>query len=83
MLNGSAKAVTPFGVLAGRTPVSIHYGGDDLAVTSFMCGPTPVELALSGEHLETYIRRLIDTLAEIRKAAYIDTLNALAVDDVA
>lgn len=75
MISGSAKATTPFGVISGRTPIHVRYGGDDLAVTSFQCGSTPVVFALSGDDLTAYIRVLIATLAVAKRAEFEDLLD--------
>lgn len=85
-INGQAKAVTQFGPMAGRTPVFVEYGGDDLAVTQFQVGPTPVQLALAGQHLHDYITALIATVAKANQAALREALEAAlreAVEEVA
>lgn len=68
LITGSAKAVTPFGPLAGRTTVHVEDRGDDLAVISFMCGTTPVMLALSGDNFYGLLNELIAVAANDRQA---------------
>lgn len=59
MITGSAKAVTPFGPLTGRTAIYVEDQGEDSAVISFHCGHTPVILAVAGGNYFGLIRELI------------------------
>ena len=59
MISGSAKASTPFGQLTGRTMVHVDDFGEDSARISFMCGQTPVELAVADANFHGLIRALI------------------------
>lgn len=58
-ISGSAKAVTPFGPLAGRTPVTVEDAGADSIVVSFHCGATPVMLAVAGPNYLAFVRECI------------------------
>lgn len=60
MISGFAKAVTPFGPLAGRTPIHVEDGaGEDSARISFMCGQTPVSFSVADGNFHALIRALI------------------------
>lgn len=80
MVSGQAKAVTPFGPLAGRTPVTVSDFGADSAYIDFHCGSTPVSLALAGGHLVDFIDALIDKVAE-HQANRMRARLASALDD--
>jgi hypothetical protein len=66
MITGSAKAMTPFGALTGRTPIHVEDFGTDSALISFMCGSTPVQVAVAGDNFTGLIRALIAKAAEHR-----------------
>lgn len=60
MLTGFAKAMTPFGPLAGRTPIHVEDGaGEDSARISFLCGQTPVSFVVADGNFHGLIRALI------------------------
>lgn len=59
MISGFAKALTPFGTLAGRTPIHVENFGDDSARISFMCGQTNVSFAVADANFHGLIRALI------------------------
>lgn len=60
MISGFAKAMTPFGPLAGRTPIHIEDGaGEDSARISFLCGQTPVSFTVADSNFHGLIRALI------------------------
>lgn len=59
MITGMAKAMTPFGPLAGRTPIHVENFGDDSARISFMCGQTPVSFSVADGNFHDLIRALI------------------------
>ena len=75
LITGSAKAVTPFGPLAGRTTVHVEDQGVDSAVITFMCGTTPVMLALAGDNYLNLVRELIAHAATHRQAELTDALQ--------
>jgi hypothetical protein len=68
MITGAAKASTPFGPLAGRTPIHITNNGEDLAIVDFLCGGTPVSIAVAGDNLHGLIRALIAQASELHAA---------------
>lgn len=80
MISGFAKAMTPFGPLAGRTPIHVEDGaGEDSARISFMCGQTPVSFVVADGNFQGLIRALIaqagaNTRAEL-EAEYDAALN--------
>jgi hypothetical protein len=76
VLSGSARADTPFGPLAGRTPVMVTDQGADSAVIQFHCGSTPVMLAVSGPNFLGLIRGLIALAADDTRAALESELEA-------
>lgn len=67
-LSGAAKAVTPFGPLAGRTPIKVSNNGTDLAIIDFLCGDTPVSLAVSGDNFIALVRQLIEQASDLNRA---------------
>lgn len=82
MLTGSAKAETPFGPLTGRTPIHVTDFGTDSALISFMCGPTPVQIAVADSNFHGLIRSLIALAAEDTRQQLEDEL-ADALEQVA
>jgi hypothetical protein len=75
-ISGSAKAVTPFGPLAGRTPVTVTDQGTDSVVIAFHCGATPVVLALAGENYLAFVRECITKAGDMHRAALDAALDA-------
>lgn len=67
-LSGSAKAVTPFGPMAGRTPVTLADQGTDSAVIMFHCGATPVSLTVAGDNYLGLVRGLIALASPANRA---------------
>lgn len=83
MISGSAKAMTPFGPLTGRTPIHVDDFGDDSAVVSFMCGNTPVEIAVAGDNFHALIRALIAQAAADTRAQLEAEFDAALEEGVA
>lgn len=75
MITGSAKAETPFGPLTGRTPIHVDNFGIDTAFISFMCGSTPVHVAVAGPNYFGLIRALIAQAGEGTRQQLEDELD--------
>jgi hypothetical protein len=73
-ISASAKAETPFGPLAGRTPVHVTDAGADSVVITFHCGPTPVTLVMAGEHYLAFVRACIAHAADESRPALTEAL---------
>lgn len=67
MIRGHAKAITPFGVQSGLTPVGVEYGADNLAVITFNCHNTPIELAVSGKEMRALVDELIACMGHMNR----------------
>jgi hypothetical protein len=72
-----AKATTPFGVMAGRSRVTVTDAGQDCAVIEFHVGPTPVLLAMAESHLHAFIETLAGVCNELHRARVLAELPEL------
>jgi len=69
-----AKATTPFGVLAGRSRVTVTDIGEDGAAIEFHCGPTPVMIVMAGKNLHNFIHLLAETCNELHRQRLLNEL---------
>ena len=79
-ITGAAKAVTPFGPLAGRTPVTIADQGTDSVVIMFHCGSTPVSLAMADANYLAFVRECIRHASPAIRAELDAALAAVAAE---
>lgn len=80
MISGFAKAVTPFGPLAGRTPVMVEDCGTDSVVITFHCGATPVSLVMADSNYLAFVRECIGHASPAIRAELEAALDALAAE---
>lgn len=72
----SAKAMTPFGPLAGRSILRVDRDAEDLVTISFTVGATPVSFSVADSHLDQFIRDLIAATNTARRSELLDALEA-------
>ena len=76
-LTGFAKADTPFGPMAGRTPIEVSDAGDDSVTVAFRCGSTPVAFTCAGDNYLDLVRAMIDKATPAHRAELNDRLDAV------
>ena len=75
-----ARATTPFGMMAGRSMVTVTDGGQDCAAIEFHVGPTPVMLVMAESHLHAFIEALAGVCNELYRARVLAELPTIAAD---
>ena len=75
-----AKATTPFGVMAGRSMVTVTEGGQDCAAIEFHVGPTPVMVVMAESHLHAFIEALAGVCNELYRARVLADLPNTAAE---
>jgi uncharacterized protein (DUF3820 family) len=75
-----ARATTPFGVMAGRSMVTVTDGGQDCAAIEFHVGPTPVMVVMAESHLHAFIEALAGVCNELYRARVLADLPNTAAE---